>query len=80
MERGFNYFFEEGTEVTINGDEISKNEFHLIKLDEYVGKKGVVKKVSSDFHAFGRGKLYLMDIDFDGTLIEDIRASYVDEF
>ena len=80
MEREFNYFFDEGTEVTINGDEISKVEFHLVELDEYVGKKGVVKKLYSDFHAFGRGKLYIMDIDFDGTLVENIRANYVDEF
>ena len=80
-ERTFNYYFPKDTEVKLD-DTLNlptKNDFYPLDLNLYVGKKGIVKAVNSDIHAFGRGWAYSMDIEFDGELVKNVSAAYVVE-
>lgn len=81
-ERSFNYFFAEesivGLDERVIGDDgpfsfISKN------VRQHIGKSGIVKRCYSDLHAFGRGYLYQVDVDFDGDLCKGLPAYYLVE-
>jgi hypothetical protein len=84
-EREWNYYFDEGAEVKIDdvNFDFLKPETDFFdstthfKIQSHLGKKGIVKKVSTDLHAFGRGSSYNMDVEFDGVLVEHIWAPYI---
>ncbi len=75
--RDFNYYFPEGTEVTIDIRTYVPSGFDKIDLTQFMGIKGIVKRVHSDLHAFSRGTSYMMDVDFNGELVKNIYAAYV---
>jgi hypothetical protein len=62
-ERNFNYYFEVGTEVMI--DEEVLFDIHKEQLAHLLGKKGVVKKCESNFHAYGQGKSYAHVVEWE---------------
>lgn len=80
-ERNFNYYFDEGTDVTIDGEialpDGDINNFYPSDLTVYVGKKGTVIKVTKDLHAFGQGAVYFMDIDFGDKVMRNISATLI---
>lgn len=61
--RQFNYHFEVGTEVMI--DEEVLFDIHKEQLADLIGKKGVVKKCESNFHAYGQGKSYAHVVEWE---------------
>jgi hypothetical protein len=74
--RQFDYYFDVGTEVVIDEDVLFS--FHQEKFVNLLGKKGIIKKCESNFHAYGHGKSYshvvewengyiTQDTDWDGT-------------
>lgn len=69
-ERQFNYYFEVGTEVMI--DESILFDFHKEQVSHLLGKKGVVKKCESNFHAYGQGKAYAHVVEWEtGYVTQD---------
>ena len=69
-QRQFNYYFDVDTEVMI--DEEVLFDFHKDKFHHLFGKKGVVKKCESNFHAYGQGKSYAHVIEWeDGSKTQD---------
>lgn len=81
-DRLFNYYFIEGTEVILDDKNITikDSDFNPYKLEQYIGKKGVVTRCASDMHAFGQGSSYVLDVDFDGEKLENIVAFYFVEY
>lgn len=78
MQREWNYYFDEGTEVMLDKRILPTDEtFSPLKLRQHIGKKGIVKKVNCDLHAYGRGSSYNMDIEFDGELVKNVYAPYI---
>jgi hypothetical protein len=78
-QRDFNYYFKEGTDVTIDGKIPlpDGNSFYPVDLNSFVGKRGRVKRVNRGLHAFGQGTSYTMDIDFNGEVVRDVSGLYV---
>ena len=82
-ERDFNYYFDVGTEVMLDEETLPAEgvvTFNPIKLREFIGKKGIVKSVNSDLHAFAHGTSYNMDIEFEGELVRHIFAPHIIEY
>lgn len=66
-ERQFNYYFEVGAEVMIDEDVLF--DIHKEQLSSLLGKKGVVKKCESSFHAYGQGKSYAHVVEWEGGYV-----------
>jgi hypothetical protein len=50
------------------------------KYINFAGKRGVVKNVTTDLHSFAQGSSYMMTIEFDGEVLENVFAPYVVEY
>jgi len=83
-EREWNYYFDVGTKVTIDGDTNPPDDpiksFYPYDLKSLVGKEGIVKKIGWDLHAFGQGKSYYMDVEFGGKTYPQISSFYIKEY
>jgi len=66
-ERNFNYFFPVGSEVMIDEEVIF--DFHKTQFSDLLGKKGIVKKSESNFHAYGQGKSYAHVVEWENGYI-----------
>jgi hypothetical protein len=64
-EREWNYYFDVGTKVTIDGD--------TNPPDDPI-------KSGWDLHAFGQGKSYYMDVEFGGKTYPQISSFYIKEY
>jgi len=66
--RTFNYYFEEGTEVML--DEYVMSDTYKRVYVDLIGRKAIVTRCYSDFHAFAQGSSYGHDLKFeDGVYI-----------
>ena len=81
--REWNYYFKEGTEVTLDKTMFPEKEDSFdftYNLKRFAGVSGIVVQVSYDLHAFGQGTSYNMDIDFNGEIARNVWAPYVIEY
>jgi len=83
-DRLFRYYFVADTEVILDDENItikdSDYDFNPLKLEQYIGKKGIVTRCKSDMHAFAHGSSYVLDVDFSGEKLESIPAYYFVEY
>lgn len=81
--REWNYYFKEGTEVTLDKTMFPEKEDSFdftYNLKRFAGVRGIVVQISYDLHAFGQGTSYNMDIDFNGEIARNVWAPYVIEY
>lgn len=76
--REFNYYFEKNSIVTIDKEMLIY--YTNPKYINFAGKRGVVKNVTTDLHSFAQGSSYMMTIEFDGEVLENVFAPYVIEY
>ena len=74
--RFFNYYFSIDEEVQIEEKLFLDENFY--KYKQYVGKVGIIKKVYSDMHVWGKGCVYSCDVEFnDKERINDMLCAYL---